>query len=349
MRTIGSPRVGDLVEAYNPATGKTEAEPIQHVWINHDHDLVDVRVQSAGRSASKPPHSENHSLQSQKPSGGTRQAPAGKGPTRRLRATLVAGLLGLSLLGTAPRTAPVAAHATTPPPAPAETVHTTANHPWLTADAGWVPAGMLQPGELLVTLGGADGSVAQVHPVAGQADMYNLTIANDHTYAVGAGQWVVHNDDFPPGLPEPQTAKWWRNHPGVAFGGNDLPSLGSYAPSFFVRDGGGRIMIPWEVAYGLQGQSFETFKDFRRAFWIEMSKNPGIANTFRSSNRTLMEGGDAPFAPSDMGYDLRARYEINHITPIEEGGSVYDLGNMEVLAPRPHVQYHQERGGGGCP
>jgi hypothetical protein len=29
----------------------------------------------------------------------------------------------------------------------------------------------------------------------GRADMYNLTAANDHTYAVGAGQWVVHNDD----------------------------------------------------------------------------------------------------------------------------------------------------------
>jgi hypothetical protein len=25
--------------------------------------------------------------------------------------------------------------------------------------------------------------------------MYNLTVANDHTYAVGAGQWVVHNTD----------------------------------------------------------------------------------------------------------------------------------------------------------
>ena len=29
----------------------------------------------------------------------------------------------------------------------AETVHTTANHPWLTTDRGWVPAGDLRPGE----------------------------------------------------------------------------------------------------------------------------------------------------------------------------------------------------------
>lgn len=74
-----------------------------------------------------------------------------------------------------------------------ETIHTTANHPWLTADRGWVEAGQLQPGEAVVTLNGSSGTVAWVHTVPGQADMYNLTVANDHTYAVGDGQWVVHN------------------------------------------------------------------------------------------------------------------------------------------------------------
>ena len=37
----------------------------------------------------------------------------------------------------------------------AETIHTTANHPWLTSDRGWVVAGDLREGEPVVTLNGA--------------------------------------------------------------------------------------------------------------------------------------------------------------------------------------------------
>jgi hypothetical protein len=45
-RAIGSLKVGDTVEAYNPTTGKAEPQTVQHVWINHDHDLVDVTLRT---------------------------------------------------------------------------------------------------------------------------------------------------------------------------------------------------------------------------------------------------------------------------------------------------------------
>jgi hypothetical protein len=64
--------------------------------------------------------------------------------------------------------------------AQAETIHTTANHPWLTGDRGWVVAGDLKPGDPVVTLTGATGTVVWVHTVAGRADMYNLA-ASRHT------------------------------------------------------------------------------------------------------------------------------------------------------------------------
>ena len=57
-------------------------------------------------------------------------------------------------------------------------------------------AGNLKPGERIVTLAGSTETVAWVRVVAGQADMYNLTVAQDHTYAVGDGQYVVHNVCF---------------------------------------------------------------------------------------------------------------------------------------------------------
>ncbi len=42
----------------------------------------------------------------------------------------------------------------------------------------------------------ADGRVGVVtgwKVVSGTRAMYNLEVAQDHTFAVGAGQWVVHN------------------------------------------------------------------------------------------------------------------------------------------------------------
>jgi len=43
-QAIASLNVGDQVEAYDPTTGISKAEPIQHVFINHDTNLVDVTL-----------------------------------------------------------------------------------------------------------------------------------------------------------------------------------------------------------------------------------------------------------------------------------------------------------------
>jgi len=32
--------------------------------------------------------------------------------------------------------------------------------------------------------------------VPGNRMMYNLEVAHDHTFMVGEGQWIVHNDCF---------------------------------------------------------------------------------------------------------------------------------------------------------
>jgi hypothetical protein len=73
-----------------------------------------------------------------------------------------------------------------------ETIHTTANHPWLSAN-GWAAAGDLKVGEQLLTLWGGYGQVLWVHHVQDSEDMYNLTVSDDHTFAVGMDLWVVHN------------------------------------------------------------------------------------------------------------------------------------------------------------
>jgi hypothetical protein len=41
---IGKLHIGEKVLAYNPNTRKMELQPVQHTWINHDTDLVDLTL-----------------------------------------------------------------------------------------------------------------------------------------------------------------------------------------------------------------------------------------------------------------------------------------------------------------
>lgn len=173
-RAISSLKPGDVVTAYNQATGKSETQPVQAVIRTQDSNLVDVRLLAAVSTAA-PASTVAASTRAQ-----TRRQH--RGNTR-----------GEDADGDSPADDDAAT---------GDTVHTTANHPWLTADRGWVPAGELRSGETVKTLAGGTATVAWVQPVAGQVDMYTLTVANDHTFAVDTQQAVVHNADPCDSLPD---------------------------------------------------------------------------------------------------------------------------------------------------
>ncbi|MFN8523151.1 MAG: polymorphic toxin-type HINT domain-containing protein [Chloroflexota bacterium] len=82
-----------------------------------------------------------------------------------------------------------------------EAIETTANHPFLTQDGDWRPAARLRVGDGLRQSAGRIGRVATVEPRLGSQVMYNLTVAEAHTYFVGAGGWLVHNG-CPSGEPD---------------------------------------------------------------------------------------------------------------------------------------------------
>jgi hypothetical protein len=133
-RAIGQLNVGDEVLAYNPLTHRMEAEPIVHVWIREDHDLIDLVIVPV----IQPPM-----LNSQK---------------------MVE-----------------------------ELIHTTSEHPFLTEEEGFVAAGQLEVGMHVLRADGTFGVVVKVRAVTGSSLMYNLEIAQDHTFTVGNDQWIVHN------------------------------------------------------------------------------------------------------------------------------------------------------------
>jgi RHS repeat-associated protein len=74
-----------------------------------------------------------------------------------------------------------------------EVLHTNERHPFLTKEKGFIPVSQLKPGMHVLTANGHYGVVAKLVTVPGAMWMYNLTVTQDHTYAVGSGQWIVHN------------------------------------------------------------------------------------------------------------------------------------------------------------
>lgn len=85
-----------------------------------------------------------------------------------------------------------------------ETLETTAEHPfyelesapWLAAgqtEGRWTDALQLKAGDRVWKADGTNGVIQSVAVVSVQQRMYNLTVAEAHTFFVGHEQWLVHN------------------------------------------------------------------------------------------------------------------------------------------------------------
>jgi hypothetical protein len=74
QQAIGTVHQGEKVEAYNPQTHKMETQPIAHVWVHPDDDLVDLTItyQSSANQSSSPQAKtatqRNASVHKEKPS-----------------------------------------------------------------------------------------------------------------------------------------------------------------------------------------------------------------------------------------------------------------------------------------
>jgi hypothetical protein len=70
-----------------------------------------------------------------------------------------------------------------------EVLHTNQRHPFLTLEKGFVPVSQITLGMHVLNAHGSVGVVTGWKAVAGTQVMYNLEVAQDHTYTVGAGEW----------------------------------------------------------------------------------------------------------------------------------------------------------------
>jgi hypothetical protein len=75
-----------------------------------------------------------------------------------------------------------------------ELIETTPEHPFFTRDEGWVAAGELDTGDAVMTAALDFGFVESVTALDEPQTMYNLTVDDAHTFFVGTGDWLVHNE-----------------------------------------------------------------------------------------------------------------------------------------------------------
>ena len=102
--------------------------------------------------------------------------------------------------------------------------------------------------------------------------------------------------------------------------------------------GGSGGRRPKQIADELAGKQFSNFGQLRSAFWKSAAGNAELASQFSKQNLGRMRRGLAPRAVPGQQVGKQMSYVLHHVKPINQGGSVYDLGNIMVMTPR----YHQE-------
>ncbi|MGQ5525313.1 FG-GAP-like repeat-containing protein [Chitinimonas sp. PSY-7] len=136
-------------------------------------------------------------------------------------------------------------------------------------------------------------------------------------------------------LPTGRTAAEIRNMAGRASGGLNLPEVNG---TWLKGTHGNFGNIPGQVADKLNGKTFDSFNDFRNAFWTEVAADRHLASQFGKANLRRMEQGMAPIAPSSQHLGKQSSYVLHHKLPIQHGGSVYDMSNLAVVTPKLHKE-----------
>ncbi|GAA1380853.1 hypothetical protein GCM10009661_56360 [Catellatospora chokoriensis] len=108
-------------------------------------------------------------------------------------------------------------------------------------------------------------------------------------------------------------------------------------------------VFPSQVADRLRGQSFDTFGDFREAFWREVGSDADLSAGFSPANVARMQNGNAPFVATSQHFGPGRNYVLHHVDPLQHGGGVYDMDNLVVVTPLYHSQilkpsYHYGNG-----
>jgi len=128
-----------------------------------------------------------------------------------------------------------------------------------------------------------------------------------------------------------------RNNPGQVTG------KGQKISGIWLSDAdtGNGSPVPSQIADRLRGRIFANFDQFRKAFWLEVSKDPELSRQFIPNNISRMKNGRALRSRFIDTVGKRRSFEIHHIKPISQGGEVYNVDNMGITTPKRHIDIHR--------
>lgn len=87
-------------------------------------------------------------------------------------------------------------------------------------------------------------------------------------------------------------------------------------------------VIPSSIADQLRNKVFKRFSFFREAFWKAVASSSELAAQFSPQDLTAMTEGRAPSVQLQSG-----KLEIRYVLSPEDGGDIYDMDNMRIVAP----------------
>ena len=204
---------------------------------------------------------------------------------------------------------------------------------------GWVLSGLLKPGDRLRTADGKDVTVLRVRWNQGEAVVYTLTVANDHTFFVGSARVLVHNanpvDELVcegTGGPSVRVVYYGTiSRPGVDVANSDLRSqmglLSRAAETIFI---GGSVKAP-KVA-----NEVLTVATAREGNTLYVAFNAGFYSTRRGYS---LFGADLESAANDVANKLGLQLEIvprDDVASIlqTDRSGIYDDTHAEVVLHR---------------
>ncbi|MDF7681082.1 S-type pyocin domain-containing protein [Enterobacteriaceae bacterium ESL0689] len=135
----------------------------------------------------------------------------------------------------------------------------------------------------------------------------------------------------------PPVYVYLRNNPGQVTG------KGQKVSGIWLSDAntGNGSPIPGQIADKLRGRTFANFDQFRKAFWLEVSKDPELSRQFKRGNSGNIKIGKAPAPRESEQVGGKIKYDIHHIKPISKGGEVYNVDNMGIVTPKRHIDIHR--------
>ncbi|MEA5672140.1 S-type pyocin domain-containing protein [Pseudomonas sp. MH2] len=128
-----------------------------------------------------------------------------------------------------------------------------------------------------------------------------------------------------------------RYEPGIVTG-SGVPTSGLWLGEITRTEG---ALIPSHIADLLRGREYKNFDAFRVDFWKAVANDPVLSKQFSKQNLIrMLEKGNAPTVRRGDEHGLQKSFSLHHVTPISEGGAVYDIDNIRVVTPAAHNKIH---------